>query len=374
MAEQNSESRGSCAAVTIGDIARDVGTSIATVNRALRGHGRISAETKQRILDAAERLGYRPSLLAQSLANGRSSTIGVVVPMIGNTVYSPMVRAVEQAARENCYNIILCDTDHKVNLEQEYITMLYRRRVEGVIIIPAARSGSDICYDYLVELEKSGIPVVVMERKIEDSRLRNVYVDNYGDSHRMTTHLIEQGHKRIGFLHTGFLGAVPERFRGYLRALEDHGIPYDASLTQEMAYFFAEDIDPDGLFSYMHSSQRPTAIYCIMDMLAIKVMVALNSFGFRVPEDVAVVGFDGIPMSEYVTPPLTTVRQPSEEVGKRAAQMLFACLKDNSYQSKDECVAGDLIVRASCGGQSMSSDFTARGRVTGCATNSRSMQ
>ncbi len=341
--------------VTIYDIARQLGVSATTVSRALNNRGRMSRETRQRILQAASKFNYKPSLVAKSLIHQRTKTLGVVVPMIGNTAYSPMVRGIEQIAYEKGYNIILCDTDINLTKEQRYIEMLSQRRVEGAIIIPFAERTSDD-YEHIKQLEGEGIRVVVMEQDIPLPELNRVVPDNRGDAMRLVKHLIGLGYKRIGLAHLGLCNwdiAGIERWEGYKYALEQSGLEYDESLVvqagqptivEEKSLLF------DKLVDYLQH-KRPEAIFATTDMLAIKIMTIIHSLGLNVPNDIAVVGFDDILMSGYTVPPLTTVRQPAEQIGRRSAEIVFSLIEgdDELAVPVHERISGKLIIRKSCG-------------------------
>ena len=334
--------------VTINDIASEAGTSIATVNRALRNHGRISLDTKQRILSIAERLGYRPSLVAQSLAGGKSNMIGVVVPMIGNSACSQMVRVIENSARTRGYSIILCDTDNNPELEREYVSMLYRRRVDGIAIIPAFQPKSNR-RDYLVDLDNNGIPVVAMGYNT-DNRLDQITFDSFGDSQRMVGHLFDIGHRCIGFVHDGLDGSSGECYRGYIRALAEYEISDPESYTISAqdsggrSGAFLKDVR-----EFLHTNPSLTAICCTSDMLASKVISIIRSLGISVPDDIAVVGCDDVPMAECINPPLTTIRQPAAKIGVRAIEVLSQRIENPQCVHVNECIAGEVVVRRSCG-------------------------
>ncbi len=343
--------------VTIYDLARQLEVSATTVSRALNNRGRMTERTRQRILQAASKYNYKPSLVAKSLIHQRTKTLGVVVPMIGNTAYSPMVRGIEQIAYEKGYNIILCDTDINLTKEQRYVEMLTQRRVEGVIIIPfAERTTSD--YDYIKQLEQEGIKVVIMEQNIPFCEFNRVVPDNRGDARQIVGHLINLGHKKIGLAHLGLCHwdvAGMERWDGYKLALEEAGIEYNeklviqagqATVVEDKALLF------DAIVDYLRQPERPEAIFATTDMLAIKIMSIICSLGLRVPEDVAVVGFDDVLMSGYTSPPLTTVRQPAEQIGRRSAEIIFSLIEDDGDEITlpiHERISGELIVRKSCG-------------------------
>jgi DNA-binding LacI/PurR family transcriptional regulator len=350
---------------TIHDLARRLSVSSTTVWRALNDSPRVSSKTKQRIVSAARKFNYRPSLVAQTLSRGRTQTLGVVVPMIGNPVYASLVRAVEQAAFEHKYSMILCDTDFRPDREREYVDLLIRRRVEGVAVIPfAVRAGGGAGdFAHLAGLPGEGVEVVAMQQAIPDPRLDSVVPDNRAAARAMTEHLLRLGHRRIGFLH----GGVPEwnvpmreRLEGYRLALESSGIGFDEGLVLQAGSFESVLTDDPGNFrpaavaEFLARPDRPTAVFAPVDVLAIKVMDVVRDMGLRIPEDVAVAGFDDIFMSGHTTPPLTTVRHPTGTVGRRAAELLFEAFaaKREGRERREpvhERVPCELVIRKSCG-------------------------
>lgn len=371
---------------TIIDLAKQLGISSTTVWRALNNSPRVSDKTRKRVLSAAKRLKYRPSLVAQTLLRGKSQTLGVVVPMIGNPVYASLVRAVEQVAFQHKYNVILCDTDFQLEREREYIDLLARRRVEGVAIIPfAARAGTDNGgngrsiddYAHLFELASEGTAVVAMQQDVPGQALDSVVPDNRAAARAMISHLLSLGHRRIGFLHGGLPEwhlPMRERLEGYYAALADAGIELDDSLVLRAGTFASVltdgsgRINADEITAYLRRPDRPTALFVPVDMLAIKVMELIrDGLKMRVPEDVAIAGFDDILAAAHTSPSLTSVRHPTQKIGRRAAQLLFERIApENRAQAGDaanggavgvqqrvrvhERIACELVIRRSCGG------------------------
>lgn len=347
-------------AVTIHDIAGHLSVSATTVWRALNDTDRVSQQTRARVLEAAKQFNYRPSLVAQTLAKGRTQTCGILVPDIGNPVYASLVRAIEQVAFENGYNIMLCDTDFALDREREYVDLLIRRRVDGVIVLPfAKRRRGD--YSHLLSMLDNRIKLVAMQQRLPSTRIDQVMPDNRSGARALTEHLIRLGHRRIAFVHCGvprWYTAMQERLEGYLAALDASGITHDPNLVVQIGEFEAV-ISPEGigfdesrLLQLIARDNPPTAIFAPVDVLAIKVMGAIQAAGYSIPNDVAVAGFDDIMMSSYTRPSLTTVRHPCAEVGRRAAMLLLDQIK--GVRTRDaprvcERVPCQLVVRKSCG-------------------------
>ena len=344
---------------TIHDLARHLNVSSTTVWRALNNNPRISPKTKERVLSAAKLFNYRPSLVAQTLSRGKTQTLGVVVPMIGNPVYANIIRAVEQVAFGHEYNIILCDTDFQINRERQYVDMLIRRRVEGAVVIPfAKRPAGD--FEHLVDLDQhQGIRVVAIQNDVPEDRLSRVVPDNRGGARAAVEHLIRLGRRRVGFFH----GTLPEwshpmreRMEGYRMALDGASMALDERLAVEAGTYESLLTDDPSTFARervaaaLRGPERPDAVFVASDVLALKVMGVIRELGLRIPEDVAVVGFDDILMSAHATPPLTTVRQPAARVGERAAQLLLQRIEGSGDAAPvHERIPCELVVRKSCG-------------------------
>jgi DNA-binding LacI/PurR family transcriptional regulator len=340
---------------TIHDIAADLNISATTVWRALNNQNRISAKTRERVLSHAKAIDYMPSLVAQNLSHGRTRTLGIIVPMIGQPVFSALIEMVEAVAFERGYNIILCDTHLDIAREAEYALMLRRRRVEGVIVIPFSKQSEE--WDaHLVDLEKHDIPVVLLEQELPGNRFARVVANNFDATYKMTHHLLDLGHRQIAFAfhphhERDLVGR--ERVAGFSKAMTEAGLT--KTLLLEACDFGEKQIlryHREVITECFSRPDRPTAIFAGMDMLAIRTMATLREMGLRIPQDVAVAGFDNIEFSEFTQPPLTTVQQPTDEMGRRAAEILFDRLEGKSPPRKKalcERLPCRLVIRQSCG-------------------------
>lgn len=339
------------------ELADELDLSVATVSNALRGRGAMTAATRQRVVAAAAKRHYRPSLLAQQLKQRSTRTIGMLVPMIGDTAYAPMLQAVERVARSNGYNVILGDTELSADLEREYTEMMMQRRVEGVIMIPyaprpAAGEG------HLLELEKAGVPLVLLDQDLPLPGVARVVADNQGAIHTAVRHLAGLGHRRIGFFYMAPVAwdfASRARLEGFRAAVAELGLTPKAapelaigevSMNEETMNAHIVQL----VAQLMARRNRPTAIVVPTDMLAIKVMRCLWLAGLKVPDDLAIVGFDDILVAAHTTPSLTTMRQPAAAMGTRAAERLFARIRGDAVTAPErEILPCELIIRESCG-------------------------
>jgi DNA-binding LacI/PurR family transcriptional regulator len=339
---------------SIHDLAADLKISCTTVSRALNNRGRISAGTRERVLARAKAINYIPSLVAQNLSRGRTQTVGVIVPLIGHPVFSSLIEKIGTVAFDRGYNIILCAAGLDIAREAEYARMLLRSRVEGVIVVPFSKSSRE--WDrHLVELQKRNIPVVLLEQELPSNRFDKIVADNFRASYDVTRYLIDQGHQRIAFAFHPFherdlVGR--ERLAGFNQAISDAGLKKKAKLLLDACEFGNQQefrYHPEKLVDAFQGANRPTALFAGMDMLAIPAMETLRELNLQIPRDVSVVGFDNIEFSQFTHPPLTTVQQPTEEMGRRAAEILFDRIEGKqSHKIVCERFPCRLIIRQSC--------------------------
>jgi LacI family repressor for deo operon, udp, cdd, tsx, nupC, and nupG len=342
---------------TILDVAARLNVSHGTVWKALHNQGRVSQETRKRVLEVSKEMGYQPSMVGQMLVNQKTKLLGVVVPMIGNTSFSPMVQGVERVARKNGYNIILCDTDLDLDVEREYFDLLHSRRVEGVVFVPGSQLNHNT--ETLAAFEDHGNPVVVINQNPIFKSFTAVTSDVLSATRDMTRHLVRLGHRRIAFFHIGMPQdemSTQERLVGYRSGLEAEGIAYDESLIFQAGKITMNDDDSyqaESVIAFLSRSDRPTAILAHTDMLAIRVMRTVVGMGLGIPKDIALVGFDDILMTSHILPALTTVHQPMEEIGKRAAELIFQRLTNTLPAGVPwpihERIPCQLKIRESCG-------------------------
>jgi len=343
---------------TIHDLAAVLNISSTTVWRALHNHNRVSSKTRERVLDRAKAMKYVPSLVAQNLSYGRTRTLGVIVPMIGHPVFSTLVGKVEDVAFEHGYNVILCDARLDITREAEYAHMLLRRRVEGVIVVPFSKCARKLG-SHLVDLQRHRVPVVLLEHEIPTNRFTKVVADNFEAAYKMTRHLISLGHKQIAFAFHSFHESDlvgRERLKGFTKAMADAGLRKKAHLLLDACEFGEKQVlhyNRESIARCFNRPDHPSALFAGMDMLAIRAMETLREMGLRIPHDVAVTGFDNVEFSQFTQPPLTTIQQPTEEMGQLAAELLFDRIngKIGSHNKTSLCerLPCRLVIRQSCG-------------------------
>ncbi len=333
--------------VSIKDIARAAGVSHSTVSRALADSPLLPETTRRRVQRLAQRMGYAPNAIARGLVTRRTHTIGVIVTTIEDPFVAEVVRGIEEVAADQRYRVFLGTSHNDPTREVNLVRALREWRVDGVIV-----ASSRVGALYQPVLKEIGAPIVLINNqkaqtaraavpRRESEMIHSVAVDDRQGGALATQHLIDLGHRVIAYL-----GGPPDhaasrhRLTGYRRALKRAGLGYDSSRVR----FGSGRADAgEQALEFFTRSSAPTGIFCYNDMTAIGALAALKRKGLRVPEDVSLVGFDDIPFARYVDPPLTTIHQPKEEMGRVAMQMLLDLLHGKPVANV--MVPGQLIVR-----------------------------
>jgi LacI family transcriptional regulator len=330
---------------TIRDVAREAGVSVATVSRVFNNSGPVRSETRQRIDEVAKRLSYSPNGAARTLSTRRTQTIGVLLPDLYGEFFSEVIRGIDQVVQRSGWHLLV-SSSHNERAEIEAALRVMRGRVDGLIVM-----SPDLDAHALARNLPDGLPVVLLNCDVDDRSYDSINIDNYGGAHAMTTHLIGLGHRRIGLI-TGPLRNhdARERQRGAHDALRAAGLEPAPEL--ELAGDFSEASAHAAAMRLMALTPRPTALFAANDSMAIGAMSALRDAGVRVPEDVAVAGFDDIPIARFVNPPLTTIRVSIPELGGRATRRLFEALASgNAQERQQQALPTELVIRRSCGAQ-----------------------
>jgi len=331
--------------VTIKDIAKQLGVSVATVSRALRDLPDIHPDTKKLVLDLAKELDYQPNVLASSLVKSKTKTLGLIVPDLGYYFFSTVVKAVEDAAIAAGYSILIAQTQESFERELTNIQNLSRSQVEGIII---SLSRETINFDHLTRLQKRGIPLVFFDRDSDEIDASKVMVDNEQSAYEAVKHLIENGCKRIAFLAGPINVSVSNQRRlGYLRALEEAGIEADANLIIHSDYF--QDSAISKTHQLMKEVNRPDGILVVSDRLAIGVLIALRELNISVPDEVKMVSFNNEPICTLISPTISSISQPLEEIGRLSVELLLEQIenKTDNPVPRVEVLKTKLIVRES---------------------------
>ena len=310
--------------VKMSEVAKAAGVSTATVSRALSNPETVKPSTRERILQAVEELDYRPNALARQLRTQETKTVIVIVPNLENPLFAEAILGIE------------------ADVERYYLTALRERQIDGIISMSAA-----MAQKILKEVAEE-YPLVMAFQSFEDNRIPSVSVDNPAAARDMTTHLIRVGRRRIAHI-TGYapLSVYRERAEGYLATLAEHDLDANpdwirrGEATLQGGFEQAEAL--------LALGERPDAIFCAGDTMAMGAIKALKKHGLRVPEDVAIVGFDDIGQAAFWDPALTTIRQPKQQIGETAFRKLYSLIRKERLTSPRAILPYELVIRESCG-------------------------
>ncbi|MFD2611385.1 LacI family DNA-binding transcriptional regulator [Paenibacillus gansuensis] len=305
---------------TIYDVAKEAGVSIATVSKVINGKGKISEKRRKEVLKIMERLQYQPSMIASALTGKKTYSIGLLVPDISNPFFSEIARSVEDQGHQLGYSLIICSTDNKDERIEKYIALLKQKKVDGIII----GTGSDQL-DVLNSLSGT-MPIAAIGREVPDVDMHTVVVDDYEGGRMAARHLLELGHTQFAVLSESLkLISSRERLRGFSQMLMEAGIEWSESMLKICDYR-VEDGKRQALELFRQDSV-PTALFCCNDMLAVGAYQAAKQEGIRIPSDLSVVSFDNTILATVTDPPLTSIAQPMEHMGKLCVDLLVDQLK-----------------------------------------------
>ncbi len=336
----------------IKDVARRAGVSSATVSRVLSNHPHVSPETRERVLQAIEELGYRPSRVARSLRAQRSRIIGLIISDIQNPFFTALVRAVEDVAYEHDYAVFLCNSDESIEKEGLYVDVMRAEHVAGVVISPTQEE-----YSPVQQLVSLGIPVVTIDRMVRGLSVDSVVVDNVGAAYTLVDHVIKDGHTRVAAV-VGTPAATTgrERFEGYRRALEDNDIPFDPHLVrrglpkEHVGYEMTRDL--------LALPNPPTALFTGNNLLTLGALRAICEAGLQIPDDIALVAFDELDWMPVFDPALTVAAQPTYDLGKRATELLLKRIGGWDGPYEKVMLSPTIHIRRSCASHPQEHTFT----------------
>lgn len=294
-----------------------------TVSRVVNGESKVSPATAAKVSDAAARLGYSPNELARGLAARRSRTIGLMIADISNPFFADCAKGVEVVAQEKGYAVVLCASAEDDETERRLLKLMVRRRVDGLLLVPVAHDHGE----ELAAEQATGLPIVTLDRPVEDAPLDAVLVENRKGAREATRHLVGHGHERIAFVaDTRHLYTARERLAGYREALAEAGLgPIHRFGAVDVAS--AARVTRELLALPAH--ERPTAFFAHNSLITAGILRALDDANLSAPEDVALIGFDDFELMSALRPNLTAVRQPAYEMGRRAAELLFDRLEND---------------------------------------------
>ncbi len=327
-------------AITIKDIARELGVSVSTVSRALQNHPDISEQTKESVRECAQRLHYKPNLMASNLRTSKNTTIGVVIPELNHHFFASILDGIEQTANELGYNILICQSSENVEKEEQNIQMLLNSRVAGILV---GISKETIQLRHLQDVIDSGIPLVLYDRPCPSLQCDQVISDDYAGAYNAVEYLIQTGCKRIMYYSSPMqLEVAHRRYQGWRDALLHYGLNVNEAAILTCDTRAQAIIETPAI---IRGEEKPDAIFCVNDDCAAGVLYAAQILGLRIPQDLSICGFSDAPLCRTSSPMLTTVEQHGREIGYRAMQRLLKRLDGDLRIAHTDMVATDLIVR-----------------------------
>ncbi|WP_125152153.1 LacI family DNA-binding transcriptional regulator [Clostridium rectalis] len=332
-------------AITINDIAKKAGVSLATVSRVLNKSGYVKKETKERILKVIEELNYSPSAIARSLSKNKTNTIGVIVPQINNPFFAEIIKGVSKIADEHDLNIILCDTDDSLNKEMKALRLLKEQRIQGILITPTSVE-DEFNSEYLNIIESFGIPIILIDGHVKCSTFSGVFVNNIKAAYESVSTFIKAGHKKIGII-TGRMNSKPaqDRLIGYKKALKMNHLPFNEN------YVFYGDYQQDTAYKItkgiINMEDKPTAMLLCSNMTTLGCLKAFFECNIKIPKDMAIIGFDRIDVLEIVGLNISYVDGPTIDMGKLAMKMLIDNIKNNNKEVKRVTLMPELVLKGS---------------------------
>ena len=330
--------------VKIKDVADAAGVSTATVSRVLANKPHVRQEVKARVMKVVKKLNYRPNRVARSLRSQKSSIIGLIVSDIENPFFQQVGRAVEDAAHEQGYSVILCNNDEDPEKEQRYLHLIRDENLAGIILSPTRQTA-----DNFSETSELNFPMVVIDRRVSDVEVDNVLIDNVQAAHTITTHLIEHGYRRIGAIFGIGSTTGRERREGFVQALKAYDLQPSTDLVK-----YANPREDDGFnttLKLLQLPEPPEAILTSNSLLAAGALLALRESKKAIPEEVAFASFDETTWAKIVVPALTVIEQPTYEIGRTATELLIKRIQDPTRSTREVTLKSKLIVRQSCGCQ-----------------------
>ncbi|NOT73318.1 MAG: LacI family DNA-binding transcriptional regulator [Cyclobacteriaceae bacterium] len=335
--------------VTIKDIARELGISPSTVSRALKDHPDISSETKKAVHALAEKLNYQPNIVALSLRQKKTNTIGVIIPELVHFFFSTVISGIEDVAYQAGYSVILAQSNESYEREKTDIKALFNSRVDGMLISLSRETKN---FDHIESIISKGVPVVFYDRMYNNPNTSKVIVDDYTGAKEAVDHLIEQGYKQIAHLEgTSGLLITADRKRGYIDALKEHKMEIKEAYIEECSSGSQED-GKTATLKLLSLPNPPDAIFAHSDPIATGAMMAIKEKGLKIPQDIGLVGFSNWSYGSLIEPSLTTVDQPGFEMGQEAARLLIRQIEvgdkdQGDPQPETKILKTKLIIRES---------------------------
>lgn len=303
--------------ITIYDVAREANVSMATVSRVVNGNPNVKPTTRKKVLEAIDRLGYRPNAVARGLASKKTTTVGVIIPDISSIFYSELARGIEDIATMYKYNIILSNSDQNLEKELHLLNTMLGKQVDGIVFM-----GGNITDEHVEEFKRSPVPIVLAASVEEQGETPSVAIDYEQAIYDAVKLFIDKGHRDIAFVSGPMQEPInrSKKLQGYKRALEEAAIPFNEQFVAEGDYTY--DSGMEALQSLMGLDRKPTAILSATDEMALGIIHAAQDQGMSIPDDLDIIGFDNTRLSLMVRPQLSTVVQPTYDIGAVAMRLL----------------------------------------------------
>ncbi|WP_151140044.1 catabolite control protein A [Bacillus amyloliquefaciens] len=303
--------------ITIYDVAREANVSMATVSRVVNGNPNVKPTTRKKVLEAIDRLGYRPNAVARGLASKKTTTVGVIIPDISSIFYSELARGIEDIATMYKYNIILSNSDQNLEKELHLLNTMLGKQVDGIVFM-----GGNITDEHVEEFKRSPVPIVLAASVEEQGETPSVAIDYEQAIYDAVKLFIDKGHRDIAFVSGPMQEPInrSKKLQGYKRALEEAAIPFNEKFVAEGDYTY--DSGMEALQSLMGLDRKPTAILSATDEMALGIIHAAQDQGLSIPDDLDIIGFDNTRLSLMVRPQLSTVVQPTYDIGAVAMRLL----------------------------------------------------
>lgn len=328
--------------VTIYDVAREAGVSMATVSRVVNNNPNVKPQTRKKVFEAIERLGYRPNAVARGLASKKTTTVGVVIPDISNAIFAEVARGIEDIANMYHYNIILCNADKRKEKEIRVINTLLEKQVDGLLFM-----GGVVTEEHMQAFQTATVPIVLCGTNVEGNTMAAVDIDHQQAAHDAVKLLLDKGHRRIGMIsgnlqdpNNGF-----SRYNGYKNALEEAGVAFDESLVRIGNHRYESGIE--AMKYFLELPERPTAIFSATDEMAIGAIHAAQDAGLAIPGDISVISVDNSRMASMVRPLLTTVAQPMYDIGAVSMRLLTKLMNKENVEKGKITLMHEVIQRQS---------------------------
>ncbi len=327
---------------TIRDVAKHAGVSPITVSRVINNSGHVSEKTRARVEASIEELAYVPNMLGPSLRFKQTNTLALVLTDITNPYWTTLARGVEDAAQEKGYSVILCNTDESDQKQKQYVTMLLKRRIDGILLVPTDSTANSVA-----TIQKQGVSVVVLDRAVPEKNVDVIRGDSISGAHQLAWHLIELGHHHIAILSgPKRVSTSVERVAGFNLAMQEAGLFHNL----DNVYWgeFSQALGYECALQALQTEPQPTAFLAVNNFIANGALQAIREVGLRVPQDISVVSFDDIPVAINPVPFLTVAAQPAYDMGYQATQLLLMRLQNKGPETFQKIVLPvDILIRQS---------------------------